>query len=113
MAPPVAGVPSREYGFLAELATGPSGAESLSSEDALARTIARLFAHEFKVAEVDLDANFLFLGGDSLNAESLMTTISSHFSLRLQTSTLLEAPTPREMARVVARMLAGRPAKRR
>jgi acyl carrier protein len=98
---------------LAESSIGPAHAGTPPSEDELASTIARLFAQEFKIPHVDMDAHFLFLGGDSLNAESLMTAISSHFSLKLQTATLLDAPTPRELARVVARMLASRPGESR
>lgn len=75
------------------------------SEDEIAAVVARLFADEFKLASVDVDAHFLFLGGDSLNAESLAATIGARFGLRFQTATLLDAPTPRDVAGVLAERL--------
>lgn len=76
------------------------------SEDEIAAVVARLFADEFKLASVDVDAHFLFLGGDSLNAESLAAAIGARFGLRFQTANLLDAPTPRDVAGVLAGWLA-------
>jgi acyl carrier protein len=83
---------------------GATGA-GVPSEDELETVIAELFAEEFELPRVDVEEHFLFLGGDSMNAETLVRTIADRFGIRLQTATLLEAPTPRSLAKVVAAKL--------
>jgi acyl carrier protein len=75
-------------------------------EDQVLQKICALFEQELGAADVGPDTHFIFSGGDSLNAESLVVAISNEFSIRLRTSILLEAPTPREMARLVMDILA-------
>lgn len=93
--------------------TGVSEGDARPSEEELTTEIAGLFARELEVADVGADSHFLFLGGDSLDAERLILAIGSHFSLKLQTATLLDAPTPRALARVVAALLDKRQAIRK
>jgi acyl carrier protein len=64
--------------------------------------IARLFEEELGAKDVGPDTHFIFSGGDSLNAESLVVAINEAFGLSLKTATLLDAPTPHELALVVA-----------
>jgi acyl carrier protein len=55
--------------------------------------IARLFEEELGAKDVGPDTHFIFSGGDSLNAESLVVAINEAFGLSLKTATLLDAPT--------------------
>ena len=80
----------------------------MPSEDEIANEIARLFAQELDVPDVGLDTHFIFTGGDSMNAESLMVAVSEAFGIRLKTAVLLDAPTPRELAEVVSKKLAAK-----
>ena len=80
----------------------------MPSEDEIASEIARLFAQELEVPDVGLDTHFIFTGGDSMNAESLMVAVSEAFGIRLKTAVLLDAPTPRELAEVVSKKLAAK-----
>ena len=80
----------------------------MPSEDEIANEIARLFAQELEVPDVGLDTHFIFTGGDSMNAESLMVAVSEAFGIRLKTAVLLDAPTPRELAEVVSKKLAAK-----
>ena len=80
----------------------------MPSEDEIASEIARLFAQELDVPDVGLDTHFIFTGGDSMNAESLMVAVSEAFGIRLKTAVLLDAPTPRELAEVVSKKLAAK-----
>ena len=78
----------------------------MQSEDEIVDRIVRLFARELGVSEVGPDTHFLFTGGDSLNAESLVIAVGTEFSVRLKTAILLDAPTPRALARVVLARIA-------
>jgi acyl carrier protein len=85
----------------------------VQSEEQIVERIVQLFAQELGVSPdaVGSDTHFLFTGGDSLNAESLVVAVAAEFSLRLKTAVLLDAPTPRALARVVmARLAEKRPA---
>jgi acyl carrier protein len=78
------------------------------SEEELTALIAGFFAEELAVAGIDADSHFLFLGADSMNVERLIEAIGRHFSIDLSTDTILEAPTPRALAQLIASRLAGR-----
>ncbi|MBX3580651.1 MAG: alpha/beta fold hydrolase [Rhizobiaceae bacterium] len=64
--------------------------------------IASIFAAELKQGSVGPDDNFFDLGGDSLIAENLVLALQHRFSRVLPTAILLEAPTPGELARLIA-----------
>lgn len=66
--------------------------------------IADLFASEIKAGKIDVDDNFFDLGGDSLAAENLILAIQKRFDIDIQTSVLLEAPTPRALGELVMRV---------
>jgi acyl carrier protein len=80
------------------------------SEDQVLRRVIRLFEEELEATDVEADTHFIFSGGDSLNAESLIVAIGAEFSVKLKTAILLDAPTPREMTQVVMSLLSARAA---
>ncbi|MBZ9886026.1 alpha/beta fold hydrolase [Mesorhizobium sp. CA10] len=67
-----------------------------------AHLIAGIFAAELQIPSADIDDNFFDLGGDSLTAETVVLAVQSRFGIKLQTSVLLAAPTPREFGSLVA-----------
>lgn len=79
--------------------------------DGPAHAIAGIFAGELQVPSVGLDDNFFDLGGDSLMAETLVLAVQKRFGVRLQTSVLLEAQTPRELGRLIASLVPVHPAR--
>ncbi|MEO5757307.1 MAG: alpha/beta fold hydrolase [Mesorhizobium sp.] len=79
--------------------------------DGPAHAIAGIFAAELQVPAVDLDDNFFDLGGDSLMAETLVLAVQKRFGVKLQTSVLLEAQTPREFGRLIASLVPVHPAR--
>lgn len=86
-----------DEGDLGELAYNGS----VSDAGAAAEAVASIFAAELGIASVGLDDNFFDLGGDSLMAENLVLSVQKRFDVGMQTAILLEAPTPRELARLV------------
>lgn len=72
------------------------------SSDGLVQMIAGIFAAELQIESADIDDNFFDLGGDSLTAETLVLAVQNRFGIKLQTSVLLAAPTPRQLGRLVA-----------
>ncbi len=83
-------------------------ARDLPSEEELTALITGMFSEELGINEIDADAHFLFLGADSLNVERLIVAIGDRFSINLATATILETPTPRALAQLIASMLAPR-----
>ncbi|MGN6446078.1 AMP-binding protein [Amnibacterium sp.] len=53
--------------------------------------------------KVPLDGDFLALGGDSLSVEEMLADVGERFHIELSSADLLNAPTLREFAAVVAR----------
>ena len=78
-------------------------AELLAAEDLAqsAEVMAGLFASVFERPTVAVDDDFFELGGDSLVGAALMAAIEKRFGHVLSMSKLLEAPTPRELAREI------------
>ena len=74
---------------------------SVGELESPAAAIASIFAAELGVPTIGLDDNFFDLGGDSLMAENLVLAVQQRFDVGLQTAVLLEAPTPRDLARLV------------
>ncbi len=73
-------------------------------------TLVRIFGEIFGAGEVGPDSDFFELGGDSLMAATLMTSIEREFSAVLSVSLLLEASTPKRLADAVsAAVAASRP----
>jgi acyl carrier protein len=84
------------------------GRMRMSSEDQILRRIITLFEQELETTGVEADTHFIFSGGDSLNAESLVAAICTEFAVKIKTATILDAPTPREMTQLVMRLQAAR-----
>ncbi len=82
-----------------------------SPGDGPAHAIAGIFTGELQVPSVGLDDNFFDLGGDSLMAETLVLAVQKRFGVKLQTSVLLEAQTPREFGRLIASLVPVHPAR--
>jgi acyl carrier protein len=78
--------------------TAPATADTGQISDA----IVHLYEEVFKNIDIGVDSDFLDLGGDSLMATSLMAGIEQQFGVTLALAVLLEAPTPRELAEVIA-----------
>lgn len=64
-------------------------------------TIVDIFRRELRLSGVTADDNFFDLGGDSLMAENVILSVQETFGVKLQTSVLLTASTPRELAAMV------------
>jgi acyl carrier protein len=76
-----------------------------------AHLIAGIFAAELQIPSAGIDDNFFDLGGDSLTAETVILAVQGRFGIKLQTSVLLAAPTPREFGRLVVSLNPVHPAR--
>lgn len=63
--------------------------------------ILRIWARAFNLDQVDVDADFFDLGGDSLLAEDIATSVAHKFGVDLRPSELLVASTPQKMAELI------------
>lgn len=68
---------------------------------ALEQKLAQIWAQLLKVEEVGIEDNFFELGGNSLLAVQLFAQIDKLFNKTLPLSTLLQAPTIKQLAKVV------------
>ncbi|MEO5817108.1 MAG: condensation domain-containing protein [Gemmatimonadaceae bacterium] len=94
---------------LCELPAYPSGQdESTSSRSAIGGYLPRnlleqrmveIWRNVFPGAEINGNSHFCQLGGDSMRAARLFTLIEKEFGHQLPIASLIEAPTPRHLAR--------------
>lgn len=63
--------------------------------------ILQIWANAFNLDRVDSGADFFDLGGDSLLAEDIATSVANKFGLDLRPSELLIASTPQKMAELI------------
>ncbi|MET0340901.1 MAG: amino acid adenylation domain-containing protein [Polyangiales bacterium] len=78
--------------------------------DALTGQIASIMGELLGLDQVGPDADFLWLGGHSLQATQLLSRLSERFGVELTLQQLFEAPTPRKLAaRVELALSAGTP----
>lgn len=68
-----------------------------------AAQIAEFFAEVLGLADVDLGADFLSLGGDSLAAVQVITRLEATFGAEISLFDFFEGPTPAQLAEVVRR----------
>lgn len=68
----------------------------------LTSSIIEIFRGEMGLEVVGPNDNFFDLGGDSLMAETTVLAVQQKFNVALQTSILLHAPTPSELAHEVS-----------
>jgi len=63
-----------------------------------AKQICKVFESELKLTKIDPDDDFFDLGGDSLMAENIVLSLQNLFQVELQTSVLLSAASPNQLA---------------
>lgn len=81
----------------------------MQADEETVAAIARIFARELGVDHIGPDTHFIFSGGDSLNAESLVAAIATEYGVDIRTAVIMDAPTPRAMADLVVTLLAAPP----
>lgn len=89
-----------------ELMTASAPTEYVPPQNDIERQLEGLWCRVLDLPEVSVTQSFLDSGGDSMTAAQLMTHLQQEFALRLSVTDLFDAPTIREQAVVVARLLA-------
>jgi len=74
----------------------------LPPRDSVERMLAHLWSKVLRMKRIGLNDNFFELGGHSLLAVRIMFEIEKVFGKRLPLATLLEAPTIRQLARIIS-----------
>lgn len=114
---PAYACPSRVL-FLAELPLGPNGkvnraalpvpahlpdseAELAAPTNEIEKKLVHLWRQILEVPTVGIDDNFFHLGGESLRATRAVSQMNATFNCRLSLPRMFEAPTIRQMARLV------------
>ena len=94
-------LPRNERGKIDRSALPPVPARVVSTEemDQWQLVIAGIWTHVLELPTIDLDDDFMALGGDSLSTEELLTIVKDQLAIPLVTSDLIEFPTLREFAR--------------
>src|ERR1700680_595726 len=86
---------------MAEPVTDLASLQSNVWEDDTTRQLAGIWQKLLGVDSVGLDQNYFDLGGDSAVAVYLFAQIEKVFKVKLPLATLFEAPTIRELARIL------------
>ena len=73
----------------------------------LQQQIATLWTQSLGVHEIDADADFFTLGGDSLLATQVVARLRAQFKFNLDTHSLLQAPTIAKLAQLIERQRDG------
>jgi len=73
----------------------------VAPRDDVEATLAEIWQSSLGVSKVGIDDNFFALGGDSLQAVSVFVDIESRFGKLLRLATLFDAPTIRQLAKIV------------
>ena len=69
----------------------------------LERQIAAFWERSLGLQDIDVNADFFALGGDSLLATQLMTRLREHFDISLDSHSLLQTPTIAKLAQLIGR----------
>jgi amino acid adenylation domain-containing protein len=85
-----------------EQVKGDRAPEGAAEPDPVAAEIALAFAEALGLARVDPDADFLELGGDSLDAQQVVGTVADRLEVELPVRALFEERTPARVAAVAA-----------
>lgn len=89
-----------------ELMIPSAPTEYVPPQNDIERQLEGLWCRVLNLPEVSVTQSFLDSGGDSMTAAQLMTRLQQEFALRLSVTDLFDAPTIREQAVVVTRLLA-------
>jgi acyl carrier protein len=95
-------IPSHRHGKVSRDGLQLSGPPVLSGT-ALERRIAQIFAEQFNVDVVGMTDDFFDLGGDSLAAEAMVTSINELTEYEFELADLFENSTPRKLAKLLAK----------
>ena len=76
-------------------------AREVASGDGIEAKLARLWANLLQREDVDLHDNYFALGGNSLLAVSLIARIETQLGVRLPLTSIIQAPTVAEFARLL------------
>ncbi|PRY69377.1 acyl-CoA synthetase (AMP-forming)/AMP-acid ligase II [Glaciihabitans tibetensis] len=100
---PMSVLPRNERGKVDRASLPDAPAPSVSSEPMNPRelVLADIWSEVLGLASVNLDDDFMALGGDSLSAEELFAIVRERFGVFMTSADLLEAPTLREFTRRV------------
>lgn len=74
------------------------------AESSLCAELRQMFAHTLSISAPAADANFFELGGNSLNATRLLHQIRKRFGHSLELDDVLDAPSPQELAELIANL---------
>jgi oxalate---CoA ligase len=85
--------------------TAPAGSRGDGEVDLLERRLGCLWGEALEGAEAGPQQDFFDLGGDSLAAVALLGSIEEELDVALELEDLIEAPTPRGLARRIRRVL--------
>jgi acyl carrier protein len=83
-----------------QIETLPSGAAAdlAAPEGPIEETVAALFREQLGVEELDVEASFFDLSGDSLTAVRIVSRLERNFSLELSVEDLFKHPTVRHLS---------------
>jgi oxalate---CoA ligase len=90
-------------GFNAAAALGSRRSERVGPRTEVESHLVRVWEDVFGIAPIGVTDDFFDLGGDSLLAASMMTSIEELLGYRIAESVLFEAPTIEALARIVTR----------
>ncbi len=80
-----------------------SGAEPAPPTNKIEEKLIQLWRQILEIPALGIDDNFFHLGGESLRATRAVSQINTAFNCRLSLPRMFEAPTVRQMARLVER----------
>lgn len=83
--------------------TQPSTSPLLAVQDAIEKRLQKMWGSVLELSSVDSSTDFFALGGDSLRAARLFALIEKVFGVTLPVSTILEARTIHDVARILQR----------
>ena len=96
---------------LQNLSFSTSEGKITNADSVIEQRVVECFKTILKNDQVGATTNFFDLGGDSLNAVELSIEIQRRLSVPINASTLIEAPTPRSLAKEVRQLLSSGNAK--
>lgn len=90
---------------LSNVSLSDSSVEFVAPQTHIQRQLADVWSEVLNLPKVSVTQRFLDSGGDSMTAVQLINHIQQTFALRLSVTDLFDAPTIREQAVIVARLL--------